>query len=185
MQTAIRWLSARAENVAVAMLTVMFLSFVLQIGARYVLNAPLGWTLELCLTMWLWVVFWGTAFCVRENDHVKFDILYLAVSPRTRKWFALISSAAIVVGLVISAPATWDYISFLAIKKSPTLRIRLNYVFMVYMIFLIAVVVHYSIRIVWILKHGAPEDHPEEHVDVEIRPPGSGPADSERERPER
>lgn len=181
MQAALRWLSARAENVAVLLLTVMFLSFVLQIGARYVLNAPLGWTLELCLTMWLWVVFWGTAFCVRDSDHVRFDILYLAVSPRVRKWFAVISSVAIVVGLLASAPATWDYISFLYIKKSATLRIRLNYVFMVYMIFLIAVVVRYGFRIPRLLRDGAPEDHPEESAEVEIRPPqGADPGNGGR-----
>lgn len=171
MRTALGWLSARAENVAVALLTVLFLSFVLQIGARYVLNAPLGWTLELCLTMWLWVVFWGTAFCVRDRDHVKFDILYLAVPPPVRKWFAIISAAAIVIGLVASAPASWDYISFLYIKKSATLHIRLNYVFSVYMIFLIAVVIRYGFRIPHLLRDGAPEDHPEDQVEVEIQPP--------------
>jgi C4-dicarboxylate transporter DctQ subunit len=180
MRTALRWLSARAENVAVALLTVMFLSFVLQIGARYVLNAPLGWTLELCLTTWLWVVFWGTAFCVHDRDHVKFDILYLAVPPRLRQWFAIVSSAAIVVGLLVSAPASWDYISFLYIKKSATLHIRLSYVFSVYMIFLIAVVIRYGLRIPWMLREGAPEDHPEDQVEVEIRPPqdvGQGPGE--------
>jgi TRAP-type C4-dicarboxylate transport system permease small subunit len=171
MRGALDWLSARAENVAVGLLTVMFLSFVLQIGARYVLNAPLGWTLELCLTMWLWVVFWGTAFCVRDRDHVKFDILYLAVSPPVRKWLAIVSAAAIIVGLVASAPATWDYISFLHIKRSATLRIRLSHVFFVYMIFLVAVVVSYGFRIRRLLREGAPEDHPEDTAEVEIRPP--------------
>ena len=176
MRTALGWLSARAENVAVGLLTVMFLAFVVQIVGRYVFNAPVGWTLELCLTMWLWVVFWGTAFCVRDRDHVKFDILYLSVPPHVRKWFAVFSSAAIIVGLLVSAPATWDYISFLYIKKSATLRIRLNYVFMVYMIFLAAVVIRYGVRIPRLLREGAPEDRPEDHVEVEIRPPqGAGP----------
>ncbi|HZD51562.1 MAG TPA: TRAP transporter small permease [Woeseiaceae bacterium] len=163
---------------AVGLLTVMFLSFVVQIVARYVINAPLGWTLELCLTMWLWVVFWGTAFCLRDRDHVKFDILYLAVPPHVRKWFAIISSVAIVVGLLASAPASWDYISFLYIKKSPTLRIRLNYVFMVYMIFLVAVVIRYALRIPRLLREGAPEDRPKDHLEVEVRSPqraGGGP----------
>ena len=177
MRTALRWLSARAENVAVGLLTVMFLSFVLQIVARYVLNASLGWTLELCLTTWLWVVFWGTAFCVRDGDHVRFDILYLAVSPPVRKWFAIVSSVAIVVGLLASAPATWDYISFLYIKKSATLRVRMSYVFIVYMIFLIAVVIRYGVRIPRLLREGAPEEHPEEAAEVELRTPGRRSAD--------
>ena len=55
MQAALRWLHARAENVAVGLLAVMFLSFMLQIVSRYVFKSPIGWTLELCLTMWLWL----------------------------------------------------------------------------------------------------------------------------------
>jgi TRAP-type C4-dicarboxylate transport system permease small subunit len=74
MHTTLAWLRVRADNVAVALLTVMFLSFILQIVSRYILRDPLGWTLELCLTMWLWVVFWGSAFCLRDREHVKFDI---------------------------------------------------------------------------------------------------------------
>ena len=38
--TAARWLRRRAENIAVVFLTVMFLSFVLQILTRYVFNYP-------------------------------------------------------------------------------------------------------------------------------------------------
>ncbi len=34
-------------------------TFILQIVTRYVINHPLGWTLEACLTLWLWLVFWG------------------------------------------------------------------------------------------------------------------------------
>lgn len=44
------WLQRRADDVAVGLLTAMFLAFVLQITARYVFNYPLTWTLELCLT---------------------------------------------------------------------------------------------------------------------------------------
>jgi hypothetical protein len=35
-----------------------------------------GWTLELCLALWVWIVFWGAAFVVRERDHVTFDVIY-------------------------------------------------------------------------------------------------------------
>jgi hypothetical protein len=58
---------------------------------------PLGWTLELCLILWVWIVFFGCAFIVREKDHVTFDIFYLAAGRRLRRGMALVASAAIVV----------------------------------------------------------------------------------------
>ena len=155
------WLQARAENVAVILLSVMFLAFLIQIISRYVLNHPLGWTLELCLTMWLWGVFWGAAFCIRDHEHVKFDILYLAVPLKIRRLFALVSALAIVFGVVAALPATLDYITFYKIKKSATLRIRLDVVFSVYGIFALAIIVRYTLRAIALIRGADPAAHDE------------------------
>ncbi len=160
MHSVFRWLNARAENVAVAMLAAMFLAFVAQITSRYVINHPIGWTVELCLMLWIWIVFWGSAFCVRDSDLVTFDILYLAVGAKPRRVFAIISASAIVVGLVAAFPATWDFISFYKIKRSATLHIRLDYVFSVYAIFAVAAIIRYALRVVTLIRKGAPEDQP-------------------------
>jgi TRAP-type C4-dicarboxylate transport system permease small subunit len=47
MREAAAWLRRRAENVAAAMLAVMFSAFVIQIVFRYFFNFPVGWTSEL------------------------------------------------------------------------------------------------------------------------------------------
>lgn len=158
MKSISKWLSKGAEGVAAALLAAMFLTFVLQIFSRYVLVSPIGWTLELNLTLWIWLIFWANAFVVRNDDHVTFDIVYLAVRPRTRRIFALIISGSIAVGLAISLYPTWDYIDFLKIKKSATLKIPLNQVFSIYAVFLIAVVLAHSYRFYQAWRYGAPED---------------------------
>lgn len=158
MPTRFRWLQARADDVAVGLLTAMFLAFVLQIVSRYVFNYPLGWTLELCLTLWLWTVFWGSAFCLRNNDHVRFDMLYYAVNEKTRRVFAGICAVAIIVGIAWSVPATWDFVSFLQIKKSATLRIPLFYIFVIYMVFMVGTVVMYAHRLYGIFKNEVDRD---------------------------
>ena len=147
MQTRSSWWQARADDVAVGLLTAMFLAFVLQITARYVINYPLPWTLELSLTMWLWTVFWGSALCLRNRDHIAFDMLYNVVGPRTRKVFGIISSVSIILAMVVSFPATWDWVSFLIIKKSATLRIPLAYVFSFFLLFMLGTIVIYSLRL--------------------------------------
>lgn len=146
------WLQRRADDVGVIMLSVMFLAFVVQITARYVFNYPLGWTLELCLTMWLWTVFWGASFSLRNEDHVRFDMIYLNVSPKARRWLAAIAAIAIVVTMLVALPRTYDFISFLKIKKSGTLRIPLMYVFSIYLVFMVATITIYARGLVRILK---------------------------------
>ena len=50
MTSAARWLKRRANDVAVGLMGLMFISFLLQIAFRYVLNQPLGWTERLINT---------------------------------------------------------------------------------------------------------------------------------------
>ncbi|AEH87219.1 TRAP transporter small permease [Mesorhizobium opportunistum] len=161
MSATFRWLQARADNVAVALLTAMFVAFILQIVTRYVINEPLGWTLEVCLTTWLWLVFWSSAFVLTERDHVTFDLFYLIASRRVQRVLALISAAAIVAGFLAALPATFDYITFYKIKKSATLRIRLDIVFSVYGLFAVAVIIRYGLRIWQLLRGAEPEPHDE------------------------
>jgi len=74
--TIARWLRRRAENVAVALLSIMFATFIIQIFSRYVLNYPIGWSEEVVITTWLWTVLWGAAFVLSEKEEIRFDIIY-------------------------------------------------------------------------------------------------------------
>lgn len=159
MRKALAWLRARADNVAVGLLTVMFASFVVQIVSRYVLNAPVDWTLELCLTTWLWVVFWEAAFLLNDRDHIRFDLIYLMAGNRVRRVLALLAALAIIVAFVAALPATWGYIGFEKIRHSDTLHIRLDYVFSIYGIFMLATVARYGMRL-WRVSRGKDVDPP-------------------------
>ncbi|MEJ1159297.1 TRAP transporter small permease [Prosthecomicrobium sp. N25] len=154
MRPITRWLRARADDVAVALLALMFTSFLVQIISRYVFNDPLGWTLEACLTTWLWLVFWGSAFVLDDRDHIKFDVLYVSVSSGMRRAFSIASATAIVFAMAASFPATWDYITFYKIKSSAIIGIRLDIVFGIYAVFAIAIIVRYGVR-AWRLIRGA------------------------------
>ena len=158
MRAAIGWLRARADNVAVGLLTVMFFSFVLQVASRYVFDLPLGWTLELCLTTWLWLVFWEGAFILSDRDHVRFDLAYHAVGVGARRVFAIVGALGLIVGFAAALPATFDYITFYKIKHSATLHIRLDYVFSVYGAFAIAIIVRYAWRLWRMIRSADPHE---------------------------
>ena len=162
-----KWFTRGTEFIAAAMLAAMFITFVLQIFSRYVLLEPFGWTLELCLALWVWIVFWGNAFIVREQDHVRFDILYFALPAGPRKILALISAASIAVAMAVSFLPTWDYIDFLKIKKSATLKIPMRTIFSIYGLFMIAVALRYAWRFVEIWRNGPPDEPHVVHVGEE------------------
>lgn len=152
MRAALAWLKKGADYVAVGLLTAMFLSFLLQIFSRYVLVNPLGWTLEACLVTWLWLVFWSCAFIVRERDHVTFNLFYVAMPSPVRRVLALVASAALVAAFLGSLPATVDYVAFMKIESTSLLRIRFDFLFTIYPIFLVAVAVQGITRIAHLLS---------------------------------
>jgi TRAP-type C4-dicarboxylate transport system permease small subunit len=152
MTSVLKFLQRRAADVQVALMAAMFAAFIVQIGSRYVFNAPVDWAYEVILITWLWAVFWGGAFLVPDREHVKFDVIYNLGSSRTRRVYALISAAILAVGFAVSFPATWDFISFKKIRSTDIIGIRFDLVFSVYLIFLVAIVVHYVVRIRRLLR---------------------------------
>ena len=146
----LRWLQRRAENIAALMLAVMFAAFVLQIVFRYFFNFPIGWTSELTVVMWLWIVLWG------------------AVGRRGRIAMGIVAAGALLVLYGKSLPASWSYVTFMKVEKSSYLKIRMDWLFSIYLVFLVAILARY----LWILWHLVRGREPEE-ADVSAKA-GSG-----------
>ena len=157
-----RWLGTqlrrRAENVLAALLGVMFFAFMVQIVFRYFFNFPTGWTTELTVVTWLWMVLWGAAFVVKESEEIRIDLLTSMVGPRGRLVMALIVGIAIVILYAVSLPATYSYISFMKVERSSYLKIPMNWLFSIYLFFVVAVIVRY-LWLLWDVVRGkAPEE---------------------------
>ena len=156
-----RWLRRRAENVAVALLTLMFATFILQIFFRYVLDDPLGWSEEVIITAWLWTVLWGAAFILDESEEIRFDILYSNISEKTRRIFTVITGTALVLLYGISLPAAYGYVSFMKVEHSAYLRVPLNWMYSIFIVFTVASIGRYC-WLVWRAIRGdkSPETDP-------------------------
>src|SRR6266571_2975015 len=137
------WLLRRAENFAAGLL-----AFMLQIAFRYFFNFPIGWTSELSVIAWLWLVLWGAAFVVKESEEIRFDLVYGAAGPRARRVMGIITALSIVILYAASLPATVKYVSFMKVEKTSYLKIPFDRLFSIYVFFLVAVIVRY----LWILS---------------------------------
>jgi len=153
MRKAAAWLRRRAENVAAAMVAVMFAAFVVQIVFRYFLNFPVGWTSELTVVMWLWLVLWGAAFVVEEREEIRIDLLSGAAGRRTRIAMGLVAGLALLALYGASLPASYSYVTFMKVESSSYLKIRMDWLFSIYLVFLVAILARY-LWIVWHLLRG-------------------------------
>ena len=159
MAAAGRWLLRRADDVAVVLMGLMFLSFLLQIAFRYVLNQPLGWTEEVTVLCWVWVVLWCAAFVLSDHEEIRFDIVYTLVPARVRRAFTVVSSVALVILLLISLPASWSYVAFMKREHTAYLHMRLDVMYSVYVIFVVACVARQA-YVAWRAFTGRGGDEP-------------------------
>jgi TRAP-type C4-dicarboxylate transport system permease small subunit len=143
--------------VLAAMLGAMFLAFLLQIVFRYLLNWPVGWTNEASAILWIWLVLWGAGFVLREEEEIRFDLIYGAVGPQARRVMFLVSAFALLALYTVSFPAVFDYVTFMKVQNTAYLEIRFDWLFSIYLVFAVAVILRY----IWLswqaLRGGAPE----------------------------
>ena len=150
-----RWLYARAENIIAVMLAIIFVAFIVQVVFRYALNLPTGWSTELSLVTWLWLVLFGSAFVVRENEEIRFDLIYGAAGRRTRLVMALASGVFLIAIFVASLPAVLDYVLFMKVEKTAYLKIRFDVLYFIYPIFAVAIIIRYGWLLVSALRNHA------------------------------
>jgi len=167
-------LSRVAEAIAAIALAAIFIVFLLQIFTRYsgklsqwmpVENLslwmseiePLRWTVYLISLLWVWLIFLGCSFVVRERDHVAFDILYQAAPPRLRKIMTILGAIILIAVMLISLPATWEAIManrLMELKKLQTLRmpitgdkIAIKWLFFPYLVLMAILIIRSCSRI--------------------------------------
>jgi TRAP-type C4-dicarboxylate transport system permease small subunit len=158
LQGVVGWIRRRAENIVAGLLGIMFLAFIIQIVFRYFFNFPIGWSSELSVVTWLYMTLLGSAFWLRESDEIRFDLLSGALGPTGRRVLGIVVAAAAVVLFAMAMPATIKYVTFMKVESSSYLKVRLDVLYSVYVVFAAAVIVRYLWAIVNLLRGDAPEE---------------------------
>jgi C4-dicarboxylate transporter DctQ subunit len=157
LRSAVDWIRRRAENIVAGLLGIMFVAFLIQIVFRYLFNFPIGWTSELSVITWLYLVLLGTAVWLKESEEIRFDLVSGSMGPRARRVIGIVVAASIVVLYVMSLPATIKYVTFMKVESTSYLKIRFDVLYSVYVVFVIAIVARY----LWALWSLARGDEPE------------------------
>jgi TRAP-type C4-dicarboxylate transport system permease small subunit len=137
----VKRLRRAADTFGVLLFALLFCVFIVQVVARFGFNRPLGWTDELAVVLYIWVILWAAAFMVPQREHVKFDIIYQGASPRGRRLMRGAASVLIGGGAAWALPANWDYIRFMAREGTPVLGVPFMWVFLPFVLLLISLVV--------------------------------------------
>ncbi|HQS31227.1 MAG: C4-dicarboxylate ABC transporter permease [Polaromonas sp. 39-63-203] len=137
----LRWLKTAADVIGGGLFLALFIVFLVQITARFGFNRPLAWTDEGAVILYVWIILWAAAVVVPEREHVVFDLVWNSVSRRTRQVMR-IAGHLLVGGLALTAiPASWDYVHFMNREGTPVLGVSFMWVFLPFVLLLVALVV--------------------------------------------
>jgi TRAP-type C4-dicarboxylate transport system permease small subunit len=132
----------------------IFVVFVAAVVMRYALHQPIQWSDEFVTIAAMWLIFWMSAFALRDSEHVTVDLAWRALPPGGRRAVGLLSAAFFGAVFAAAIPPVVDYTLFLSRKRTDILEWRYDFVFMCLPLFLGAVVVRSAATIVRLLAPG-------------------------------
>lgn len=141
LRTKVKNLCQQAANIIGGLLyTTLFLVFVVQVTARFGFNKPLAWTDEMAVILYVWTILWAAAFMVPEREHVVFDLVYQAASPRVRRYMRITGHIMIGGLSALALPASWSYIRFMEREGTPVLGLPFMWVFLPFALLLVSLI---------------------------------------------
>lgn len=132
-------LQTAANAVGVVLFTALFLTFIVQVTARFVFNQPTPWTDELAVVLYIAVILWACATMVKSAEHVAFDLLLNALPIRIARWARAAGAVLLLVLVLVALPGSWDYIQFMQRERTPVLGLPFFWVYCPFALLLLAV----------------------------------------------
>lgn len=112
----------------------MTLAIFLQVIFRYLLNAPLAWTEELSVFMFIWMTFIAGYLGARRGKHIGVDAIKNALPRVGMKILDFISNAICAIFFFIIVYSTTLFMPKLMNQTSPALELPMAYVYLIMII---------------------------------------------------
>ena len=132
--------------------TIMFITFILQIVARYVFRNPLTWTYEITVIGFSWTVILGACYAMRKRSHVMFTLIYDHLSGKKAAILRLIGNIIIFVAFILLIVPSAKYVMFMNFQSTSVFHIKLSWVFVPFVYFLISIGLYTSAEIIEDIK---------------------------------
>ncbi|WP_320129431.1 TRAP transporter small permease [uncultured Sphaerochaeta sp.] len=118
----------------------MFITFILQVFFRYVMNHPLLWTQDVIVIGFCWTVIFGACYTMRQHSHVQFTMLYELYNPKVAAAARMVGNLLIVGTFAVMLVPSIQYSFFLGFQMTPVLRVSYTYIFLPFCYFLCSII---------------------------------------------
>lgn len=97
-----------SETIPTITFTIIFITFVAQIVARYFFGKSITWSNEVSVLAYMWTMFFGVGKAMDTDAHVVFGLVYDAVGQKTRYIFRVGYNILLIVCMAIAFVPCYD-----------------------------------------------------------------------------
>lgn len=90
--------------IAAVLIVLIALAIIFEVVMRYFFNKPTIWTVEVSRFALVYITFLGAAWVLKEDGHVKIDMLLNRISPRSQ---ALLNAITSIIAALVCIIITW------------------------------------------------------------------------------
>lgn len=98
----------------------------LQVVSRFILKNPIAWGQDIVRLSFIYLVFWGGAYCVKEKGHLNIDILLTTVKSKTRYIMELLINIVLLVFFIFIIYYGFVFTQSGVTQKAPYLAIPMS-----------------------------------------------------------
>ena len=129
MKTTLRWLDQHFEEMLMSFfLCGVVVLMTLHVFFRYVMRAPLTWSEEATRYMFIWFVFIGISYGIRNNTHIRVNIIEV-LCPKVIPVFSLIQDLAGALFILYLLPAAFNSMRQIAERNQTSAGLHLPMIF--------------------------------------------------------
>lgn len=141
------------------MFLALFVSFLLGVFFRYVLNDPQSWTFEVSSICYLAVAVLGWGIAHRTDDNVVFDMLYNILSAKVQCILRIVTNITIAVVAVLMIVPTINYLVDMKDLTTQIIKIPRYLVFLPFLISFISATIRSVYRLVLDIRAMRKQDY--------------------------
>jgi len=98
----------------------------LAVITRFIFANPIPWSQDIIRICFVYLVFWGGAYCVKEKEHLNIDILLTSVNDKTRKVIEIIINLILLLFFVFLMYFGFIFMQTGVSQKAPYLPIPMS-----------------------------------------------------------
>lgn len=139
--------------IPMAAFIVVFVTYIIVIIYRYVFYGSILWINELSTVAYIWAAILAASYGSRTDTHVVFSIVYDTLSEKAKLICRLIGNLFVFVTFCILFPRAYDFIIFMGIRKSPSIKIlSFSVVYFPFLVFVALTIMHHAVLLIKDIK---------------------------------